>query len=288
MTCIESFDAWMQKFGRGKANSGEQRDVASLKTLEMHKKTIRWNPCLNNWEKLLGEIEQFQIQWERAAGNASVKEKISNYEPFQKAMKDQIKEMRSSTIFKRIWAWNGPQRMKIFLWKLHKGALLTNYERVRRGLTNDASCKVCSAADEMILHAIRYCDLAKTVWSCIVPIVALRDFFGLDNVQWVEQNLTRGMGSYGSNHWGIMFGVTAYCIWQARNEIIFQNLRSSHVDIIRRVWHNLGEIMVTCDVRSGSSYGSALNSETFCCHAPPDLWIKVKTGGSISQSSLLI
>ncbi|TKY45888.1 proton pump-interactor [Spatholobus suberectus] len=41
---------------------------------------VRWNAYLNNWQKLLREIEQFQIQCERTAGNAFVKGKISNYE----------------------------------------------------------------------------------------------------------------------------------------------------------------------------------------------------------------
>lgn len=53
-------------------------------------KQIRWNPYLNNWQKLLREIEQFQIQWERATGNASVQGKISNYKSLKKAVKDQI------------------------------------------------------------------------------------------------------------------------------------------------------------------------------------------------------
>jgi len=47
---------------------------------------------LKNWQKLLREIEQFQIQYiERASGNDSVKENISNYEFLKKIIEDQIK-----------------------------------------------------------------------------------------------------------------------------------------------------------------------------------------------------
>ncbi|KAK7272387.1 hypothetical protein RJT34_28937 [Clitoria ternatea] len=51
---------------------------------------IRWNAYLNNWQKLLREIEQFL---ESAAGNASLKGKISNYESLRKAIKDEIKHL---------------------------------------------------------------------------------------------------------------------------------------------------------------------------------------------------
>lgn len=46
---------------------------------------------MNHCQKLLREIELFQIQRERQAGNASVKGKISNYESLKNAVKDQIK-----------------------------------------------------------------------------------------------------------------------------------------------------------------------------------------------------
>ncbi|WJX74062.1 hypothetical protein P8452_57770 [Trifolium repens] len=84
----------------------KEKDVASFKSLEVLKETIlnygdiifyypkvknmeqsRENHYLNGWQKLMKEIEQFQIQlMERA-----IVENISNYESLKKTIKDQIK-----------------------------------------------------------------------------------------------------------------------------------------------------------------------------------------------------
>jgi len=58
-----------------------------------HLKQVRCNDYLNNWQKLLREIEQFEIQCQRASGsgNAYVKGKISNSESLRKTIKDEIK-----------------------------------------------------------------------------------------------------------------------------------------------------------------------------------------------------
>ncbi|KAH1218649.1 Proton pump-interactor [Glycine max] len=71
----------------------QERDGASFKSLEMLKETVRCNDYLNNWQKLLREIEQFEIQCQRASGsgNAYVKGKISNSESLRKTIKDEIK-----------------------------------------------------------------------------------------------------------------------------------------------------------------------------------------------------
>ncbi|KAK2424587.1 hypothetical protein P8452_53551 [Trifolium repens] len=84
----------------------KEKDVASFKSLEVLKESIlnyrdmifyyrkvksmeqsRQNHYLNGWQKLVKEIEQFQIQlMERA-----IVENISNYESLKKTIKDQIK-----------------------------------------------------------------------------------------------------------------------------------------------------------------------------------------------------
>ncbi|RZB83507.1 Proton pump-interactor 1 isoform D [Glycine soja] len=73
----------------------QERDGASFKSLEMLKETVRCNDYLNNWQKLLREIEQFEIQCQRASGsgNAYVKGKISNSESLRKTIKDEIKHL---------------------------------------------------------------------------------------------------------------------------------------------------------------------------------------------------
>jgi hypothetical protein len=49
---------------------------------------ISWSYYLKNWQKLLREIEQFQIQYlERVSANNFEKRNISNYESFEENYK---------------------------------------------------------------------------------------------------------------------------------------------------------------------------------------------------------
>ncbi|MFQ6670445.1 hypothetical protein Gotur_035360 [Gossypium turneri] len=58
--------------------------------------------------------------------------------------------------------------------------LLTNVERVRRGIVVDSSCSICGHDSEdilhiiqdYILHIIRDCTLAKEVWKQVCPTEA--------------------------------------------------------------------------------------------------------------------
>ncbi|MBA0734684.1 hypothetical protein Gogos_018582, partial [Gossypium gossypioides] len=59
------------------------------------------------------------------------------------------------------WKVEVPQRVRVFLWLVLKQKLLTQAERLRCGVINDARCSVCGHGYENVLHAIRDCDAAK-------------------------------------------------------------------------------------------------------------------------------
>lgn len=56
-----------------------------------------------------------------------------------------------------VWHWDGPERIRMFIWLLIQQRILTNAERVRRHLTLDASCHVCGGTVETALHVVRDC-----------------------------------------------------------------------------------------------------------------------------------
>lgn len=59
--------------------------------------------------------------------------------------------------------------MKHFLWLILKQRLLTNSERVRRGIEQDASCQLYGHSMEDALHILRDCAFAKEIWHQIIP-----------------------------------------------------------------------------------------------------------------------
>ncbi|KAK5835475.1 hypothetical protein PVK06_011164 [Gossypium arboreum] len=58
----------------------------------------------------------------------------------------------------------GPQRVKVFIWLILKHRLLTNVERIRRGLGSDTACGTCGHHYENILHVLRDCRTARKIW----------------------------------------------------------------------------------------------------------------------------
>ncbi|KAE8698949.1 hypothetical protein F3Y22_tig00110597pilonHSYRG01147 [Hibiscus syriacus] len=60
-----------------------------------------------------------------------------------------------------------PQRIRFFLWLALKEKPMTNLERCKRSLTYDPSCRICGCAEESILHILRDCNMARSLWNQI-------------------------------------------------------------------------------------------------------------------------
>lgn len=70
--------------------------------------------------------------------------------------------------WKLIWKNQLTPRIKHFLWLARNERLLTNSERVRRKMVNDAGCVRCGAAAESVIHGLRDCEFAVAVWKKLV------------------------------------------------------------------------------------------------------------------------
>jgi hypothetical protein len=118
---------------------------------------------------------------------------------------------------KKIWKLKIPLEIKIFLWYLQKGVILTKDNLARKNWRGSQKCVGCSS-NETIKHPFIECPYAKMVWRIIfyatelTPPSSIRHMFGswLSNQSSKVRNL-------------IWVGVAAVCwaIWRCRNDIIF-------------------------------------------------------------------
>ncbi|CAN1188832.1 Putative ribonuclease H protein At1g65750 [Linum perenne] len=132
------------------------------------------------------------------------------------------------------WRWKGPNRIKHFIWLVFHNRILTNEERNRRHLTNQVVCPRCSIHSESLSHVIRDCCFALQVWENVLPNLITDGDSSLDFKQWWREKLADDTSS-------ISVGVTAWVIWKARNNLIFEGIKDS-VDAIAnkcRYWINL-------------------------------------------------
>ncbi|KAK9020995.1 hypothetical protein V6N11_011006 [Hibiscus sabdariffa] len=111
-----------------------------------------------------------------------------------------------------IWSLPVTQRIRMFLWLVLRQRLLTNGERVRRGLSFDPSCSCCGCYNETILHILRDCPPVRSFWQSIIPQADHECFFGASLEHWIVSNIkaTRAFGR-DTPPWSLFFSTF---IWQ--------------------------------------------------------------------------
>ncbi|CAN1842174.1 Putative ribonuclease H protein At1g65750 [Linum perenne] len=67
-------------------------------------------------------------------------------------------------IWKTVWLWEGPSRVRHFLWLVAHDRVLTNAERCRRHMVAVGDCQRCRGCTEDTLHVVRDCQVAREVW----------------------------------------------------------------------------------------------------------------------------
>ncbi|CAN1747316.1 Putative ribonuclease H protein At1g65750 [Linum perenne] len=177
----------------------------------------------------------------------------------------------------KVWKWNGPYRIKAFLWLSVHERLLTNSERVRRHFSSSAVCPRCGAGDESVIHALRDCPLAAETW--------FHAGFNGDDRSWsgsVAEWILNGLQSSK----GLLFGVTAWMIWKSRNEFIFSNSTASAQHTAHRSI-NWTIAVNEAFQREARCFGTpTLKSwENIAWEPGPADWVTINTDGSCFPSS---
>ncbi|CAN1144455.1 Putative ribonuclease H protein At1g65750 [Linum perenne] len=125
----------------------------------------------------------------------------------------QTNSMSDSILSKAVWRWNGPGRIKHFLWLATMDKLLTNDARRRRGLCADGSCCWCGTTDETSLHVLQDCTFAKSVWLKVGG-------FACDGADWNNEAVDWFQRFLGGDK-ELRFGIVCWYLWRARNERLF-------------------------------------------------------------------
>ncbi|CAN1766599.1 Putative ribonuclease H protein At1g65750 [Linum perenne] len=140
----------------------------------------------------------------------------------------------SDSLWRDIWRWEGPQRIRHFLWLAAHSKLLTNVERGRRHLTTTEVCGICSPTKESMLHVVRDCSVAKEVWQELLGVNLGHEFFQVNDSDWWRKYISDKV-------WACTFGITTWTLWETRNERIFEGKNPSKSSILARIrfWSRL-------------------------------------------------
>ncbi|KAA3460126.1 reverse transcriptase [Gossypium australe] len=136
--------------------------------------------------------------------------------------------------WKNIWKYQGPQRVRTFLWLVASQRILTNSERFRRGFGQSSACSRCGHDLEDIMHALRDCPTAKEAWLLVVPPNKQSRFFSDSMQNWLSFNLSCHIKLQDKGiTWSCLFGILAWRLWKNRNLLIFQNIDWTPLELIK-------------------------------------------------------
>jgi hypothetical protein len=127
-----------------------------------------------------------------------------------------------------------PLKIKIFLWHLNLGVILTKDNLLKRKWKGNSDCCFCSSK-ESIQHLFFDCYLARLCWNLVqisfglTPPTNVSDLFG----NWLN-------GFHRKLRNQIMIGAAALCwaLWLNRNEVVFiRTSANNSLQVIFRTTH---------------------------------------------------
>ncbi|KAL6145016.1 hypothetical protein ACLB2K_055705 [Fragaria x ananassa] len=117
--------------------------------------------------------------------------------------------------------WRNPGKLKSFLWSVLHKKILTNVQRVSRGFTSNASCPICSSADESLLHLFRDCPRSASIWRSFPKPGNISNSFSLYWNGWIYAQLHCHAAVENDVKWCNLFVFIYWFIWKWRNKQVF-------------------------------------------------------------------
>ncbi|CAN1318165.1 Putative ribonuclease H protein At1g65750 [Linum perenne] len=179
------------------------------------------------------------------------------------------------SVWRNIWKWNGPNRMKHFLWLASHKKLLTNEERGRRQLTTQVLCPRCSVNIESISHVIYECNFALQVWGAVLPqAISARTAHTNFDDWWRVMICDKDVN--------VHFGVIAWCLWRARNKLIFEGATQSFLAVSEqcKFWINLVLSSWKTNQLGREAPGQARQTQLIAWRPEDEGWFILNTDGS--------
>ncbi|KAK8985572.1 hypothetical protein V6N11_068825 [Hibiscus sabdariffa] len=155
--------------------------------------------------------------------------------------------------------YRGLPRVRGFIWLVLKGRILTNSERVRWHMCDDACYGLCGAAEE---------DLSHLFWGCVEARLFNQQQFSIR----LEE-------------WNIVFGTILWNNWTYRNRRLFAPEAICSESILHRSMRMVEEFNRACSMlRKGYLQAPLHGHVTAQWEPPPEGWIKVNSNGSRNTS----
>lgn len=134
-----------------------------------------------------------------------------------------------NALWKHIWAFNIPPKIKHFWWRVLQNALPVADNLARRRIRTLSDCIFCGEANESIIHLLFHCRLAKEVWKLSPLQMETGQLAGQNSLHDILLSLLATQ-NLSKDH---LFPFIGWRLWKARNDLLFNNKRWAIPEIIQ-------------------------------------------------------
>ena len=172
---------------------------------------------------------------------------------------------------KNVWKERTSPKLKLFLWKLCRGALALGANLQSRGINVHGTCPNCSSL-ETAMHLFFTCPFARQVWE-LSPVSIAPDFSTASTVQEcfgiMSTLVCLPPTGISSNYtFWVLWG-----LWTTRNRLIFENRSTSARALVNNASSAARDwLLAQSSLTNKQAQGSfdlelpEFNPEVFCCN----------------------
>jgi hypothetical protein len=137
--------------------------------------------------------------------------------------------------FNLIWKAHAPTKVIGCLWKILHNGLPTRDNLKRRGMLNAESsilCALCKQEDESINHLFFSCNVAYHLWMKVYKCVQFTAPLPNTPNDHFQQHAGGWTSKKPLKFWNSIWLATIWSLWKWRNDLIFNEAKSSIQDIL--------------------------------------------------------
>lgn len=186
--------------------------------------------------------------------------------------------------WKILWKMKIPNKVKNFWWRACKNVLATKENLFKRKCARDRLCPICENETETVEHMIFWCPWAKAVWfGCnIKPFDNLGGNASIS--KWIANMVEQLSTSEATNFMGKVAN-TAWQIWKARNDSVFNKVRVNPQNTINSILHFERELFQSLEISNVQMDNPQIQETQSSWRAPDMGKFKVNCDVAIPKSS---
>nr|XP_043620274.1 uncharacterized protein LOC122592132 [Erigeron canadensis] len=129
-----------------------------------------------------------------------------------------------------------PKKCNVFMWRATMDRIPTMVAlRARNCFALDPVCVLCGEEEETVEHLFCKCETAARVWHFISKWCNTAPFFIFDIKDLLEFQDTSRKNKIEKDVLKSLIIISCWCIWKARNELKFENIKVSTMKIIQNI-----------------------------------------------------